>query len=83
MMQYACALIYSYDFFCLQVYVHCNAGASRAPAMVMAYLISVRKISLIDAYEYMQSVRILVQPNKHFLYQLAELEVRQVHVTYI
>ena len=50
-------------------------GASRAPTMVMAYLIARRQISLLDAYLYIQSLRSIVQPNPHFLYQLAELEV--------
>lgn len=51
-------------------------GASRAPTMVMAYLIARRKISLLDSYRYIQSLRSVVQPNAHFLFQLAQLEVR-------
>lgn len=43
--------------------------------MIMAYMIAVRKISLLDAYNYMQAIRPSISPNKHFLYQLAELEV--------
>lgn len=43
--------------------------------MVMAYFIQVRKIALLDIFKYLQSIRTVVEPNKHFLFQLAELEV--------
>ena len=59
----------------LSLYVHCTVGASRAPTMVMAYFIQVRKIALLDIFKYLQSIRTVVEPNKHFLFQLAELEV--------
>ena len=55
--------------------MHCNVGASRAPTMVMAYLIDVRKISLLDAYELLHVLRPMINPNTHFLFQLAQLEV--------
>ena len=51
-------------------------GASRAPTMVMAYLIAKRKISLLDSLRYLQALRSVIQPNAHFLFQLAQLEVR-------
>lgn len=50
-------------------------GASRAPTMVMAYFIARRQISLLDSYRYIQALRSVVQPNAHFLFQLAQLEV--------
>lgn len=53
-------------------------GASRAPTMVMAYLIAKRKISLLDSLRYLQALRSVIQPNAHFLFQLAQLEVRIV-----
>ena len=59
-----------------KVYIHCSAGASRAPASAMAFLISERKIPLADAFNYIQARRPLVNVNKHFLFQLAELEVK-------
>jgi protein-tyrosine phosphatase len=58
-----------------KVYVHCTMGASRAPTMVMAYLIAKRKISLLDSLRYLQALRSVIQPNAHFLFQLAQLEV--------
>jgi len=60
-----------------KIFVHCTAGASRAPAMVAAYLVANRKISLIDTYEYLRAVRPIVAMNTHFLYHLAVLEMKQ------
>lgn len=59
-----------------KVYIHCTAGASRAPATAMAFLISERKIPLASAFNYIQARRPLVNVNKHFLFQLAEFEVK-------
>lgn len=59
-----------------KVYIHCSAGASRAPATAMAFLIAERKIPLADAFNYLQARRPLINVNKHFLFQLAELEVK-------
>ena len=41
----------------------------------MLYFVQVRKISLVDIYQYMQAIRPVVGPNKHFLFQLSESEV--------
>lgn len=59
-----------------KLYVHCTVGASRAPMAVMLYFVVVRKVSLLDIYTYLQAVRPVVHPNKHFLFQLSEIEVR-------
>ena len=59
-----------------KLYIHCTAGASRAPAVAMTFLISGRKIPLADAFNYIQARRPLVNVGKNFLYQLAELEVK-------
>eukprot|EP00602_Paraphysomonas_sp_CaronLab_P005556 CAMPEP_0185023836 /NCGR_PEP_ID=MMETSP1103-20130426/6459_1 /TAXON_ID=36769 /ORGANISM="Paraphysomonas bandaiensis, Strain Caron Lab Isolate" /LENGTH=360 /DNA_ID=CAMNT_0027556599 /DNA_START=141 /DNA_END=1220 /DNA_ORIENTATION=+ len=58
-----------------KVYVHCSSGSSRAPTLILAYFVAVRKISLLDAYVYLQAVRTSVSPNPHFLFQLGRLEV--------
>lgn len=60
-----------------KLYVHCTVGASRAPMAIMVYFVVVRKISLLDIYRYLQAVRPVVGPNKHFLFQLAEIEYYQ------
>jgi predicted protein tyrosine phosphatase len=58
-----------------KIYIHCTVGASRAPMAVMLYFVVVRKISLVDIYHYLQAIRPVVGPNKHFLFQLSEIEV--------
>ena len=40
-----------------RVYVHCNAGISRAPATVLAYLCHFRGMSVADGLEYIRSNR--------------------------
>jgi protein-tyrosine phosphatase len=59
-----------------KVLVHCQAGASRAPTMVMAYLITDYDITLNDAFRYICARRIKVKPNKRFMYELAMYEYR-------
>lgn len=60
-----------------KIYIHCTVGASRAPMAIMLYFVVVRKISLHDIYRYLQALRPIVRPNKHFLFQLAEIEFYQ------
>ena len=58
-----------------KIYIHCTVGASRAPMAVMLYFVVVRKVSLLDIYKLLIAIRPVVGPNKHFLFQLAEMEV--------
>ena len=60
-----------------RVLVHCQAGASRAAAMVIAYLVAEREISLADAYTYVRARRPIVSITDHFMFQLAQLELAQ------
>ena len=60
-----------------KILVHCSVGACRAPAMIMAYLVADRKVPLSDAYAYMRAIRPVVALNDHFLFQLAQLELKQ------
>ncbi len=60
-----------------RIFVHCSAGVSRAPAMVAAYLVAKRKISLYDTYSYLKAIRPIVSMNSHFLFHLALLEMKQ------
>lgn len=55
------------------VLVHCNAGVSRAPAVVIGYLMMVRKLSFWEAYDSVKSRRPCVSPNAGFVKQLKEL----------
>ncbi|XP_029980996.1 dual specificity protein phosphatase 19 [Sphaeramia orbicularis] len=52
------------------VLVHCNAGVSRAPAVVMGYLMSCDGHSFDSALSLVQSVRPSSSPNPGFLEQL-------------
>ena len=62
-----------------KIMVHCNSGACRAPAFIIAYLVANRGIALADAYDYMRSRRPVTQLNFHFLFELAKLELSLGH----
>lgn len=59
-----------------RILVHCTAGASRAPSAVLAFLLIEKRLPLLDAYAFLTALRPVVQPNTHFLFQLAMLEVK-------
>eukprot|EP01084_Bolivina_argentea_P105429 188785_1 len=50
--------------------VHCQAGISRSSAMVIAYLMKIRKMTYEEAYKYTQQRREVIQPNDGFIAQL-------------
>lgn len=56
------------------VLVHCNCGVSRAPTVVIAYLMMTEKISYEDALARVKQVRAIVNPNEGFVGQLRLLE---------
>ena len=60
-----------------KMFVHCTVGASRAPTMVIAYLVAARGVPLADAFDFLRLIRPQVAINWHFLFQLAQLEVAQ------
>ncbi|KCV72864.1 hypothetical protein H696_00437 [Fonticula alba] len=57
-----------------KVLVHCAAGRSRSPTVVMAYLIAREGWTLAKAYEHVQNQRPFVCPNLGFMFILAECE---------
>lgn len=57
-----------------RIYVHCNAGVSRAPTIVAAYLMKTEKISAKDALESIKYIRPSISPNKGFLQHLDNYE---------
>lgn len=57
-----------------KVFIHCVAGISRAPSLVLAYLMRYENMSLADAYKLVHNKRIFVRPNMGFWKQLIEYE---------
>ncbi len=57
-----------------RVLVHCAAGVSRSPTLVIAYIMWSQKKSRKEAYEYVSSRRRIIDPNDSFMDQLAEFE---------
>ena len=56
------------------LYVHCNAGVSRAPTVVMAFLIVHKGYSFNDALAWVKHQRPSANPNPGFIRQLLDLE---------
>eukprot|EP01122_Echinamoeba_exundans_P011676 TRINITY_DN4724_c0_g1_i1.p1 TRINITY_DN4724_c0_g1~~TRINITY_DN4724_c0_g1_i1.p1 ORF type:complete len:565 (+),score=77.65 TRINITY_DN4724_c0_g1_i1:96-1790(+) len=54
--------------------VHCQAGISRSAALVLAFLMSKRQMSLDRAYELLRSCRPVASPNLHFWSELQRFE---------
>jgi dual specificity MAP kinase phosphatase len=57
-----------------KVLVHCQAGVSRSPSIVAAYLISRSHKTLSDAFTFIKDRRSIVAPNINFMGQLLEFE---------
>lgn len=57
-----------------KVLVHCAAGVSRSPTLVIAYIMWSHKKTRKEAYEYVSSRRPIINPNDSFMDQLAEFE---------
>uniref|UniRef100_A0A3P9A948 Protein-tyrosine-phosphatase n=1 Tax=Esox lucius TaxID=8010 RepID=A0A3P9A948_ESOLU len=56
--------------------VHCAAGMSRSPALIMAYLMRYRGVTLCRAHKWVQECRPYVRLNAGFWAQLLEYERR-------
>lgn len=57
-----------------RVLVHCMAGISRSATVVIAYLMKYKRMTLDNAYEFLQMRRSWIQPNAGFEYQLKKYE---------
>jgi dual specificity MAP kinase phosphatase len=57
-----------------RVLVHCQAGVSRSPTIVMAYMMSTTQKTLTDTFATVKDRRSIVAPNLNFMGQLLELE---------
>jgi hypothetical protein len=56
------------------VLVHCSAGISRSPTLVLAYIMKKDHITLDEAFDKMRKLRQIVDPNVSFIIQLREWE---------
>ncbi len=56
------------------VIVHCAAGMSRSPTLVLAYLMIENKWRFEEAYNHIKSKRPHISPNIGFIKQLKQLE---------
>merc|ERR1712194_189355 len=59
-----------------KVYVHCERGCSRSPAVVLCYLIRFEAMTLLDAAVFLKSRRVRISPNGGLVDALVRLEAR-------
>lgn len=57
-----------------RVYVHCNAGISRSPTIIIAYVMRHLKVYFDDAFKLVKEKRLSINPNAGFVAQLKEYE---------
>jgi protein-tyrosine phosphatase len=54
------------------ILIHCAAGISRSPTIVLAYLMKYHEMNLNDALRFVQEKRPIIHPNPGFQKQLQE-----------
>ena len=57
-----------------KVLVHCQAGISRSPTIVVAYLMKVNKLTFNSATKMVLNIRSFIEPNFSFTNQLLDYE---------
>lgn len=62
-----------------KVLVHCVAGISRSPAIVIGFLMRYAKMTMNEAYNFVKRKRNIVSPNLNFMGQLLEYEKKLKH----
>jgi len=58
------------------IFVHCQAGQSRSPTIVAAYLMREERLTALHALESIKRIRSVIRPNCGFLDQLRSFELR-------
>jgi protein-tyrosine phosphatase len=59
-----------------KILVHCSAGISRSPTLVLAYMIKKYQMKFEDAFNKMRQLRQIVDPNVSFILQLRDWETK-------
>ena len=57
-----------------KIFVHCNAGVSRSPSIIISYLIKSLNYSFNEAYNYVKNKRNNIKPNEKFMKELQNLK---------
>lgn len=57
-----------------KVLVHCSAGISRSPTLVLAYMIKKQHVTVDEALKKMRQYRSIIDPNLSFILQLRSWE---------
>ena len=57
-----------------KIFVHCAAGMSRSPTIVIAYIMWKNKLSLNKAIKFVKEKRSIISPNDNFMNQLKIFE---------
>jgi protein-tyrosine phosphatase len=61
------------------VLIHCSAGISRSPTLVIAHLMIEKNWSYEDAYRHIKSRRNFIEPNEGFVIQLRMLQFQLIY----
>ncbi|EQC31134.1 hypothetical protein SDRG_11318 [Saprolegnia diclina VS20] len=75
----ACAFIHKAVENRMACMVHCSHGMSRSATIVLAYLVKCRNMRLLEALQYLRSLRRVVSPNIGFMQRLLDLEMAVHH----
>ncbi|XP_067646579.1 dual specificity protein phosphatase 19 [Eurosta solidaginis] len=79
--QEANAFINEVHLCCGRVFVHCNAGVSRAASIIIGYLILEHNMIFEDAFALVKSERECIQPNVGFIKQLKSINKPKAEIT--
>ena len=57
-----------------KILIHCKMGISRAPSVMIAFLMMTKNMKFKNAFDYVQKINPKISPNLGFLMQLQKLE---------
>ncbi|XP_053592848.1 dual specificity protein phosphatase 19 [Microplitis demolitor] len=59
------------------ILVHCNAGVSRSPTIVIGYLMACKEMSYTQAYDFVKNIR-YIRPNDGFVNKLKSIKLEDL-----